>query len=177
MKNFICVLCSLSILITAITWCNQSLDNPFIANNAIKGQIGELYYAVPNNAVLNKDSSDNSAMYIIPINNSAEEYTLMISYAHTDNKEEYESILQHIDEMKNQTETENGTIYTTEDINVFLGRTIDKGCKCVGENNGQKSVVIIVAESGNMYMISYTVKTGFYDQSVWDNFYAQLELV
>lgn len=177
MKKFVCALCSLVIIIACITGCGQSSDNPFAADNAIKGQVGNLYYVVPENAVLLNASTDDGAMYDIPIKNSTEKYSLMVMSKHTDNNDEYEDILQNIDNMKNQSETETGTTYTTEDINKFLGRTVDKGCKCVGENNGKKVVIIMAAESSNVYMISYTVKTGFYDQSVWDNFYAQLKLV
>lgn len=176
MKKFICALCSLVLVIACITGCGQSSDNPFTADNAIKGQVGNLYYVVPENAVLNA-STDDSAMYDVPINNSTEQYTLMIMCKHTDSNDEYEEMLQNIDDMKNQSETETGTTYTTEDISKFLGRTVDKGCKCIGENNGQKIVMIVAAESENLYMIGYTVKTGFYDQSIWDNFYAHAKLV
>lgn len=177
MKRFICVLCSLVIVITYITGCSQSSDNPFTADDAIKGQIGDLYYVVPANAVLNEGLGDSIAMYKVPIDNSAEEYTIIISCTHADDADEYEDILQNIEEMKNQTENETGTQFTDEAIDDFLGKTIDKGFKREGENNGEKAIMITAAGSGNMYLIGYTVKTGFYDQSVWENFLAQLKLV
>lgn len=81
MKKYICILCSLAIGIAGLTGCNRSENNPFTAENAIKGQLGELYYVVPENAVLN-DSTDELAWYKIPIDNSTEEYQLMISFTH-----------------------------------------------------------------------------------------------
>ena len=176
MKKLIYALFSVVILITCISGCGNSAEDPFTADNAIKGQVGNLFYTVPENAVLNA-STDDSAMYDIPIDNSTEKYTLMIMCKHTNSTDEYEDMLRNIDNMKTQSETETGTTYLTEDINNFLGQPIDKGCKCVGENNGQKITTIIAAGSENVYMIGYTVKTGFYDQSVWDNFCAQAKLV
>lgn len=175
MKKFICAL--LVIAITCIMGCGKSSDNPFTADDAIKGQIGELYYVVPQNAVLDGSLSEELAMYKIPIDNSTEEYQLTISYSHTDDVDEYEEILQHIDDMINQHDIEEGAEITTEEIDIFLEKTIDKGCKREGKINGQKAVLIVVAEDGDMYFIGYIVKTGFYGQSVWDNFYAQLKLV
>lgn len=176
MKKFICALCSLAIVITYMTGCGKSSDNPFASDNAIKGQVGNLYYTVPENAVLNS-STDDSAMYDVSISNSTEKYVLTIMCKHTGSNDEYKDMLQNIDNMKNQSETGTGATYTAEDINDFLGQTVDKGCKCVAENNGQRFVTIVAAKSKTLYMIGYTVKTGFYDQSVWDNFYAQLKLV
>ena len=176
MKRFIYTLFSLVILITCISGCGQSSDNPFTADNAIKGQVGNLYYTVPENAVLNA-STDDSAMYDIPINNSTEKYTLIVICKHTDSNDEYEEMLQNIDEMKSQTQNEYGVEITNETINTFLGKTIDNGCKREGVSDGQKIVTIIAAKEGNIYTLGYSVKTGFYDQSVWDNFYAQAKLV
>lgn len=153
-----------------MTGCGKSSDN------AIKGQVGNLYYTVPENAVLNS-STDDSAMYDVSISNSTEKYVLTIMCQHVSSNDEYEDMLQNIDNMKNQSETGTGATYTAEDINDFLGQTVDNGCKCVAENNGQRFVTIVAAKSKTLYMIGYTVKTGFYDQSVWNNFYAQLKLV
>lgn len=177
MKRFVCVLCALVIGIIGISGCNQSENNPFASENAIKGQLGELYYVVPENAVSDGSISEELAMYNIPIDNSEEEYQLTILYEHTDNTEEYEAILKNIDDAINQIDLEEGVEATTEEIDVFLGRAIDKGYKREGKFNGKKAVMIIAAESGNMYMVGYIVKTGFFDQSIWDNFYAQLKLV
>lgn len=178
MKKFICTLCSLVIVITCITGCGKSSDNPFAADDAIKGQVGNLYYVVPNNATLDEGLSDNSTIiYKVPIKNSAEEYQLIVSCKHTDDENEYKSLIQNIDEMKSQTKNEYGAEITNETINTFLGETIDNGCKREGVANGQKVVAIMAAKEGNVYMLGYSVKTGFYDQSIWDNFYAQLKLV
>lgn len=176
MKKYICILCSLAIGIAGLTSCNRSGNNPFTAENAIKGQLGELYYVVPENAMLN-DSTDELAWYKIPIDNSTEEYQLMISFTHTDDENEYESIIQNIDDMIKQIDMEDGIEVSTEKIDNFLGKSIDKGCKREGKYNGKKTVLVVVAESNNMYMVGYTVKTGFFYQSVWDNFYEQLRLV
>lgn len=178
MKRFICALCAFVIGIIGITGCNPSANNPFTSEKAIKGQLGELYYVVPENAILLDSSiSEELAMYSVPIDNSAEKYQLTITYTHTDDVDEYEKLLQKIDDMINQIDIEEGAEVTTEEIDIFLGKTIDKGCKREGKINGQKAIIIVVAESGNMYLLGYMVKTGFYDQSVWDNFYAQLKLV
>lgn len=176
MKKLICALCSLVIVITCITGCSKSSANPFTADDAIKGQVGNLYYTVPENAVLNA-STDDSAMYDIPINNSTEKYTLMVMCKHTSSNDEYEDMLQNINEMKSQTKNEQGAEITNETINTFLGETVDNGCKREGVSDGQKVVVIIAAKEGNIYTLGYSVKTGFFDQSVWDNFYAQAKLV
>lgn len=79
--------------------------------------------------------------------------------------------------MIKQVDMEDGIEVSTKKIDNFLGKSIDKGCKREGKYNGKKTVLIVVAESNNMYMVGYTVKTGFFDQSVWDNFYEQLKLV
>ncbi len=177
MKKFICILCSLAIGIFGLTGCNQSGNNPFTSENAIKGQVGELYYVVPENAVSDGSISEELAMYNVPIENSAEEYQLSILYDRIDDVNEYESTLKNIDNMVKQNDMEDGIEVSTEEIDNFLGKAIDRGCKREGKYNGKKTVLIVAAESNNMYMVGYTVKTGFFDQSVWDNFYEQLRLV
>lgn len=177
MKRFFCILCALAIGIIGVTGCNQSANNPFTSEKAIKGQLGELYYVVPENAVFDGGITEELVMYNVPIDNSEEEYQLAILYQHTDNAEEYETILKNIDDSINQIDLKEGVEATTEEIDVFLGKTIDRGYKREGKFNGKKAVMVTAAESGNMYVVGYTVKTGFFDQSIWDNFYEQLKLV
>lgn len=177
MKKYICILCSLAIGIAGLTGCNRSGNNPFTAENAIKGQLGELYYVVPENAAPVGSVSEELAMYDVPIENSTEEYQLTILYKQIDNTDEYELALENIEDSIEQIDIEDDIEVSTEEINIFLGKAIDKGYKREGKVDGKKTVGIVALKSDSMYMVGYTAKTGFFDQSVWDNFYEQLKLV
>lgn len=185
MKRFICALCSLAIIIACIAGCNQSSENPFTADDAIKGQIGDLYYVVPNNAIIDEQYfSDIAVKYNIPIKNSTEEYQLNLIYTYVsedDASEDealngFETIINDLITKSKENES-NGISYESEPITEFLGTTVDLGLKYTAEGSGQKVIGIVAAKSRTLYFIGYSVKTGFYDQSVWDNFYAQLKLV
>ena len=160
----------------------SSADNPFIAENAIKGQVGDLYYVVPENAVFDESSTDEDNVYRVSIANSTEEYVLNISYSYVD-EEAYESSV-HLMEITREAAASaseenaaDGASYKDENITEFLGKSVDYGFKSTSKGNGQTMVAVLVITSNTAYGIRYTVKSGFYDQAVWDNFYAQLKFV
>ena len=182
MKKIICILCSLAIILVCIGGCGTAGGNPFTAENAVKGQVGDLYYVVPENAVLDESSIDESNVYRVPIANSNEEYTLSIACSYLD-EEAYETSVQYWENLKGilssaSTEyAEQGSFYEEQDITSFLGKTVDYGSKITVEGNGQKMVSAFVITSNKVCGVTYSAKTGFYDQAVWDNFYAQLKFV
>ena len=181
MKKAISVLCSLAIMLVCIGGCGTAGDNPFIADDAIKGQIGDLYYVIPGNAVVDESSTDENNTYRVPIANSIEEYTLYISYSPVEETDE--TPIQSMEDLREflaysiEAFSEEVALYEEEDITDFLGKQVDYGFKINTEIDGQKSVLIYALISHKMYSVGYGAKTGFYDQTVWDNFYAQLKLV
>lgn len=183
MKKFICILCSLAIGIIGLTGCNRSGNNPFLDENAIKGQIGDLYYVVPYGATADEED-DNNIVYSVPIENSAENYQLGFVYGYISEDEAseeeakngFEIVLNNIISQYESLESK-GVLYENEQITDFLGVAVDKGIKYTAEFEGYKEIGISALISRKMYLITYQVKTGFYDQSVWDNFYEQLKLV
>lgn len=183
MKKIICGFCSLAIIVMCLSGCGGSSGNPFTDDDAIKGQIGDLCYVVPSNAVSDNAVSDSGSnndrvSYHVPIEGSVEEYTLKISYTYFSQEdakevlEEFESAIKFIEEA----ESESGTKYISEDIYEFAGVTVDKGKKLIKEENGEKVILIMIVKSQKTYSVGYAVKTGFFDQSVWDNFYNQLKI-
>lgn len=183
MKNFVCVLCLLTISVVFLSGCKNESVNPFLDENAIKGQIGDLYYVVPYNATAD-EKNDNNIMYSVPIENSEENYQLGLMYMYVSedeaNEEEvksgFETILNNIATEFSNFESK-GMFYESEQITDFLGIAVDSGIKYTAEYEGKKIIGIAAFKSRKMYVITYRTKTGFYNQSVWDNFYAQLELV
>ena len=174
MKKALAVLCSLAIMLVCVGGCGAAGENPFTAENAIKGQIGDLYYVVPGNAVFTESSTDSACFYSIPIENSSEEYILSIRYYSFEADDEYNEAIQL---MENTTQELDNTTHEYENLTEFLGENVDYGIKVNYDVDGQKSVGVSVAKDHKCYMIQYRVKSGFYDQAVWDNFYAQLKFV
>lgn len=181
MKRVICVLCSLAIMLVCIGGCGAVAGNPFTAENAIKGQVGDLYYVVPGNAVL-EESTDEKNSYSVPITNSNEEYILDIVYLYAD-EEAYKAAIQLLEFTRELIAAEieenagNGASYEEEDITEFLGKSVNYGIKTTYIKNGLVEAGITVAIADKFYSVRYTVKSAFYDQAVWDNFYAQLKFV
>lgn len=179
MKKFLCVFCSLAIMVMCLSGCG---GNPFTADDAKKGQIGDLCYAVPGNAISKEDSNDDNIVYVVPIENSVEEYQLNIgcTYITKEDAESKEDILEGFDrliEFIEEITNGSGVKYSREDIDEFAGTTVDKAIKISGEGNGAKSILIIALKSRNAYFAGYSTKTGFFDQSIWENFYKQLKYV
>lgn len=167
MKKTISVLCSLAIMLVCIGGCGAAAGNPFTADDAIKGQIGDLYYAVPENAVLEEFPNDSARFYNIPIENSAEEYMLNIACASVETDDDYDEAIQS---MKD-------TEYENENLTDFLGEKVDYGYRATVDVDDRKSIIVSAAKDHKVYVVQYIVKSGFYDQTVWDNFYAQLKFV
>lgn len=187
MKKIICFFCSLVIMAMCLSGCGSSNGNPFTSNDAKKGQIGDLYYVVPSNAVSDDNSNPNSISYRVPIENSVEEYILSILYTYVDEDDasspeevlEYTEMLIEFIEKAQNTETENkaDTQYVSEDIVEFAGVTVDRGIKLIKEESGGKAISIIAVKSRKIYSVGYVVKTAFFDESIWDNFYNQLKII
>ena len=175
MKRIISVLCSLVILLVFIGGCGAAGENPFTADDVIKGQIGDLYYVIPGNAVVDESSTDVNNTYRVPIANSMEEYVLNISYSPVEDT--YEASIQSMESLREFLISSIEGLYEDEDITDFLGKEVDYGFKISVEADGRKSVFIYALISQKLYFVGYGAKTGFYDQSVWDNFYAQLKFV
>lgn len=179
MKKFLCVFCSLVIMVMCLCGCGS---NPFTADDAKKGQIGDLCYAIPGNAVSEKASNDDSIVYLVPIENSVEEYQLNIgcTYITKEDAESKEDVLESFDKFIDYIEeiaSGSDVKYSREDIDKFAGTAVDKAIKISGEGNGAKTISIFALKSRKVYSAGYSVKTGFFDQSVWDNFYKQLKYV
>ena len=107
-------------------------------SDAKKGQVGDLYYVVPSNAVSDDNSNSNSISYRVPIENSAEEYILNILYTYVDEEdaESLEEVLLYFESLIKFMETivdEADTQYTSEDIYEFAGVTVDKWKKIIKE--------------------------------------------
>jgi len=183
MKKIICIFFALTIGIIGMSGCNQSESNPFASERAVKGQIGNLYYAVPYNATAD-EKNDNNIMYSVPIENSVENYQLGFVYGYISEDEStedeakngFEMILNNITSQYENLESK-GLLYESEQITDFLGVDVDAGIKYTAEYEGQKVIGIAALISRKMYLVTYQAKTSFFEQSVWDNFYAQLELV
>lgn len=183
MKKFLCVFCSLAIMVMCLSGCGS---NPFTADDAKKGQIGDLYYVVPSNAVSDDTTTavnnTNSVSYRVPIENSVEEYQLNIgcTYITKEDAESKENVLESFDKFIDFIEeiTSGSDVkYSREDIDKFAGTAVDKAIKISGEGNGVKSISIFALKSRKVYFAEYSTKTGFFDQSIWDNFYKQLKYV
>lgn len=184
MKKFFCVFCSLVVMIMCLGGCSGSSSNPFTADDAKKGQIGDLYYVVPNDAVSdnNTDNGTITISYRVPIENSVEEYALnfIYTYVSQEDAESEEEVLEYVEaliEFIEETQDKSGIPYVSEDIDEFAGVTVDRGIKVSKEENDQKSIIIIAVKSRKVYTVGYSAKTGFFDQSVWDNFYNQLKII
>lgn len=138
MKKVICGFCSLLVMLLCFGGCSGSSSNPFTADDAKKGQVGDLYYVVPSNAVSDDNSNSNSISYRVPIENSAEEYILNILYTYVDEEdaESLEEVLLYFESLIKFMETivdEADTQYTSEDIYEFAGVTVDKWKKIIKE--------------------------------------------
>lgn len=184
MKKVICGLCSLVVMIMCLGGCSGLSSNPFTADDAKKGQIGDLYYVVPSNAVSddNSNSNSNSISYRVPIENSVEEYILNILYTYVDeedaeNPEEVIEYFETLVKFMEEVENEAGTQCTTENIDEFAGVTMDRGKKFIKEEDGGKAILITAVKSRKLYSVGYFVKTAFFDESIWDNFYNQLKII
>lgn len=181
MKKIICILCSLAIILVCIGGCGTASENPFVAEDAIKGQVGDLYYVVPGNATLDDESPDGLLTFYIPIENTTEEHILNIMYSRPDNQESYEAFIKYYQSVKEAAEAVSdeveGATAEFQMLTEFLGRPTDYGFVMTQEAEGKKGVSVYVATSNKLYAISYVAKTAFYDQTFWDNFYAQLKFV
>lgn len=184
MKNFVCVLCLLTISVVFLSGCNNESVNPFLDENAIKEQLGDLYYVVPYNATAD-EKNDNNIMYSVPIENSEENYQIGVSYVYISSEEEanekevtkwFEIMIDSLIENLSENKSDDFS-FESEPVTDFLGASVDIGLKYTAKNNGMKTTGMFVATSRELYLLNYGAKTGFYNQSVWDNFYAQLELV
>lgn len=173
------------IVVAAISGCSNNTDlsagNPFTAEDAIKGQTGDLYYVVPGNATLDDESPDGLLTFHIPIENTTEEHMLNIMYSRPDNQESYEAFIQYYQSVKETAEAVSneveGVTAESQMLTEFLGRPTDYGFVMTQEAEGKKGVSVYAATSNKLYAISYVAKTAFYDQTFWDNFYAQLKFV
>lgn len=198
MKNVICAFCSLVIMVMCLGGCSGSSSNPFTADDAKKGQIGDLYYVVPSNAVSDNKVSDSGSnndgvsytdgvSYRVPIEGSVEEYTLNIAHVYVSQEEAeteeevhegFETVIKLLSgTLFTEADAETDTQLLTEDIDEFAGMTVDRGIKISGETNGLKGVTIMAYKSRKMYSVSYSAKTGFFDQSVFDDFFNQLKII
>ena len=167
MKRVLCILCSSAIIIIlCISGCGAAKD-PFAADNAIKGQVDDLHYAVPENAVLDKASNDSFHIYNIPLKNSKEEYCLSVLCFSAKTEDEYNETIQNMKSVE----------YENETMTEFLGKKIDYGYIATIDDDGQMSTILYVAKNQKFYIIQYSIVTGLYDQTVWDNFYSQLKFV
>lgn len=183
MKKFLCVFCSLVIIVMCLSGCGSSSSNPFTAGDAKKGQIGDLYYVVPSNAVsddsvIDSASNNDRVSYHVPIEGSVEEYMLniLIYLGQEDTKEvleDFESLIEFIEKAQSETDLK----YISEDIDEFAGVTVDRGKKYIVEENGKKGIFITIVKSKKIYTVGYYVKTAFFDQSVFDNFCNQLKII
>lgn len=181
MKRVICVLCSLAMMLVYIGGCGAATGNPFTAENAIKGQVGDLYYVVPENATLDDESPDGLLTFHVPIENSTEEHILNILYSCPDDQESYEIFLKYYQSVKETAEESSekfgDVIVEVQELTEFLGRSVDYGFMMTQEAEGKRSISVYAASSKKLYLISYIAKTAFYDQTFWDNFYTQLKFV
>ena len=181
MKKTISVLCSLAIILVCVVGCSAAGDNPFTTDDALKGQVGDLYYVIPGNAVVDESSTDGNNAYRVPIANSVEEYALTVSCSPVEETDE--TPIQSMEDLREflaysiEAFSEEVALYEDEDITDFLGKQVDYGFKLNTEVDGRKSVLIYALISQKVYSVGYAAKTGFYDQAVWDNFYAQLKFV
>lgn len=167
-------------LVVGVCGCSNSKDNPFTVENALKAQIDDLYYVVPNNAVIKEEHGNQSVLYTVPIENSKEEYYLNINIEkyETENKEEtIENFEKGIQFNKDVVFNGEDVKYTTEEIYEFADTKIDKGVKIIIERNGKKDISYMVIKFPKAYSVSYSAKAGFFDEAVWDNFYSQLKYV
>ena len=167
MKKTIAVLCSLAIMLVCVGGCGAAGENPFTAENAIKGQVGDLYYVVPENAVLEEFPNDSARFYNIPIENSSEEYRLNIMCVSVETDDDYNEVIQSMKDTEDE----------KENLAEFLGEKVDYGYRATVDVDDQKSTIVFVVKDPKIYVVQYIVKSGFYDQAVWDNFYSQLKFV
>lgn len=184
MKKIICGFCSLAIMVMCLSGCGGSSGNPFTDDDAKKGQIGDLCYVVPSNAVSDDSVIDSASnidrvSYHVPIEGSVEEYMLNIVYTYLDQEdtkellEYFESVIEGIEKAQSESDAK----YISEDIDEFAGVTADRGKKIIEEANGKKSIFIAIVKSKKIYAVEYDVKTAFFDQSVFDNFCNQLKII
>ena len=183
MKKIISSFCSLVIMVMCLSGCGSSSSNPFTAGDAKKGQIGDLYYVVPSNAVSDDSVVDSASnydrvSYHVPIEGSVEEYMLniLICLGQEDTKEVLEFFESFIEGIEKE-QSESDAKYIFEDIDEFAGVTVDRGKKIIEEANGKKSISIMIVKSKKIYAVEYDVKTAFFDQSVFDNFCNQLKII
>ena len=184
MKKIISSFCSLVIMVMCLSGCGSSSSNPFTAGDAKKGQIGDLYYVVPSNAVSDDSVVDSASnydrvSYHVPIEGSVEEYMLNISYVYL-GQEDAKEVLEYFESLIEVIEKEQSgsdAKYIFEDIDEFAGVTVDRGKKIIVEANGKKGIFITIVKSKKIYAVGYDVKTAFFDQSVFDNFCNQLKII
>ena len=162
-----------------IAQTTKTADNPFTAPNAIKGQVGELYYVVPEGADAVESAAESIIVYEMPIKNSSETFSLSVYFNSKSEIESTQTFENFISEIKarNKASIQSTDDFQYQEIDEAFETNVLYGYTGSYVNEGKKWQALCFAIDSGFYMISYSAKTAFFDESIWENFYAQLKLV
>lgn len=153
--------------------------NVFATDDAIKCQIGRLCYTVPSNSIVVEGENQGwteSHEFSVLIDNSAETYSIVTGYmSSSDAAAGYDSLLEVTVGYFEEGIKENifDEAYSIDD---FFGSQIDYGfvSKLTREGVTEKNMVAFV--DGAYYVLGYSCKSSFYDETIWENFLSQMKM-